>query len=74
VTRVVIDQHFSQRHRINRLLSVIAQSPFLLGAGIDEDTALIIHGRSGVEIVGEGSVTVIDCRRRPGRATSPCSA
>jgi cyanophycinase len=55
VTRVVIDQHFSQRHRINRLLSVIAQSPFLLGAGIDEDTALIIHGRSGVEIVGDAA-------------------
>ena len=63
VTRVVIDQHFSQRHRINRLLSVIAQSPFLLGAGIDEDTALIVHGQSGVEVIGEGSVTVIDCRQ-----------
>jgi cyanophycinase len=63
VTRVVIDQHFSQRHRINRLLSVVAPSPFLLGAGIDEDTALIVHGRSGIEVVGEGSVTVIDCRQ-----------
>ena len=62
VTRVVIDQHFSQRHRINRLLSVIAQSPFLLGAGIDEDTALIVHGQSGMEVVGEGTVTVTDCR------------
>jgi cyanophycinase len=63
VTRVVIDQHFSQRHRINRLLSVVAQSPFLLGAGIDEDTALIVHGPSAIEVMGEGSVTVVDCRR-----------
>jgi len=62
VHRVVIDQHFSQRQRIHRLLSVVAQSPFLLGAGIDEDTALIIHGRAGFEIMGDGTVTVLDCR------------
>ncbi|TFW31163.1 cyanophycinase [Duganella callida] len=62
VPRVVIDQHFSQRHRINRLLSVVAQSPFLLGAGIDENTALIVHGDAGLEVAGEGCVTVVDCR------------
>jgi cyanophycinase len=62
VHRVVIDQHFSQRQRIHRLLSVVAQTPFLLGAGIDEDTALIVHGRAGFEIMGEGTVTVLDCR------------
>lgn len=62
VHRVVIDQHFSQRQRINRLLSVVAQSPFLLGAGIDENTALIVHGRVGFEVMGEGTVTVLDCR------------
>lgn len=62
VQRVVIDQHFSQRHRIHRLLSVVAQTPFLIGAGIDEDTALIVHGRAGIEVIGEGTVTVLDCR------------
>lgn len=62
VHRVVIDQHFSQRQRIHRLLSVVAQTPFLLGAGIDEDTALIVHGRAGFEVMGEGTVTVLDCR------------
>lgn len=62
VHRVVVDQHFSQRQRIHRLLSVVAQSPFLLGAGIDEDTALVVHGRAGFEIMGEGTVTVLDCR------------
>ncbi|NYE59475.1 cyanophycinase [Duganella sp. 1224] len=61
VSRVIIDQHFSQRHRINRLLSAIAQSPFLLGAGIDEDTALIVQG-DGIAVVGEGTITVADCR------------
>ncbi|WP_343729869.1 cyanophycinase [Duganella sp.] len=61
ISRVIIDQHFSERHRINRLLSAIAQSPFLLGAGIDEDTALIVHEDS-IEVAGQGSVTVVDCR------------
>lgn len=61
ISRVVIDQHFSQRHRLNRLLSVIAQSPFLLGAGIDEDTALVVRD-GGIEVVGDGTVTVADCR------------
>lgn len=61
ISRVVIDQHFSQRHRLNRLLSVIAQSPFLLGAGIDENTALVVH-EGGIEVVGAGTVTVADCR------------
>jgi len=62
VPRVVIDQHFAQRHRIHRLLGVVAQTPFLLGAGIDEDTALIVHGRAGIEVIGAGAVTVLDCR------------
>jgi cyanophycinase len=62
VTRVIIDQHFSQRHRLNRLLSVVAQSPFLLGAGIDEDTALVV-ACDRIEVVGEGTVTVVDCRQ-----------
>lgn len=62
ISRVIIDQHFAQRHRLNRLLSVIAQSPFLLGAGIDEDTALVVQ-EGGIEVVGEGTVTVADCRQ-----------
>lgn len=62
VQRVVIDQHFSQRHRLARLLSVVAQNPYLLGVGIDEDTALLIEAGGGIEIVGAGAVTVIDGR------------
>lgn len=61
IRSVIIDQHFSQRHRLNRLLSVLAQSPFLMGAGIDEDTALVVRGQ-GIEVVGDGTVTVVDCR------------
>ncbi|UOD30029.1 cyanophycinase [Massilia violaceinigra] len=62
VQRVVIDQHFSQRQRLARLLTVVAQNPYLLGVGIDEDTALLIEGGGGIEILGAGAVTVIDGR------------
>lgn len=60
--RVVIDQHFSERHRLGRLLAVVAQNPYLLGAGIDEDTALIVEPGLGLEVVGEGAVTILDGR------------
>lgn len=60
--RVVIDQHFSERQRLGRLLAVVAQNPYLLGAGIDEDTALIVEPGQGIEVVGDGAVTVVDGR------------
>ena len=41
----VIDQHFEQRNRYGRLLMIVAQSPQLLGIGVDEDTAAVVHGR-----------------------------
>ncbi len=63
VANAIVDQHFSQRHRLSRLLSALAQRPDLLGVGIDEDTALIIEPSQSVEIVGKGSVTLVDPRR-----------
>jgi cyanophycinase len=57
---VVIDQHFEQRNRYGRLLSLVAQSPSLLGIGIDEDTAAVVHGNSRLEVIGRGAVTVVD--------------
>jgi len=60
--RVVSDQHFSERHRLARLLTVVAQNPYLQGIGIDEDTALVIDRGLGVEVVGQGAVTIIDGR------------
>ena len=62
VQRVVIDQHFSERHRLARLLTVVAQNPYLLGIGIDEDTALVVERGVGIEVIGAGSVTVVDGR------------
>lgn len=58
--KVVVDQHFSERQRLSRLLSVVAQNPYLQGIGIDEDTALVIERGVGIEVIGQGAVTVVD--------------
>lgn len=62
VRRVIFDQHFSERQRLGRLLAAVAQNPYLLGAGIDENTALIVRPGHGVEVIGDGAVTLIDGR------------
>jgi cyanophycinase len=59
--RAMIDTHFTQRRRLQRLFMVIAQNPELLGVGIDEDTAVVIHGHLG-EVRGRGSLTFVDGR------------
>jgi len=60
--KVVIDQHFSERQRLSRLLSIVAQNPYLQGIGIDEDTALVVERGIGIEVLGEGAVTIVDGR------------
>jgi cyanophycinase len=57
---VVIDQHFEQRNRIGRLVALVAQSPALLGIGLDEDTAAIVSPSGVLEVVGKGAVTILD--------------
>ncbi|MBW4559369.1 MAG: cyanophycinase [Trichormus sp. ATA11-4-KO1] len=56
---VVIDQHFSQRGRLGRLISALVQEPAGLGFGIDENTAMVVTD-SQIEVIGQGSVTIID--------------
>lgn len=58
--RIVIDQHFSQRHRIGRLFTAVALNPFLVGVGIDEDTAACLTSDNRMSVWGRGSVTVVD--------------
>jgi cyanophycinase len=56
----VVDQHFSQRGRIVRLLAAIAQNPRVLGIGIDEDTAILVRDGAGFDVLGSGAVYVLD--------------
>lgn len=56
---MVVDQHFAQRARIERLLGAIAENPGVLGVGIDEDTAVIVE-YDRFDVIGSGAVYVAD--------------
>ena len=62
VEDVIIDQHFDQRGRYGRLLSMVAASPNLLGMGIDENTAAEIRGGKVMSVIGAGSIFVVNAR------------
>jgi cyanophycinase len=59
---IIVDQHFSERGRMGRLLSIYAANPGLLSIGLDEDTAVLIEGDGMMEVLGTGMVTVINGR------------
>lgn len=59
--RLIIDQHFSQRMRTGRLMAAAAYNPFLLGVGIDEDTAIVIEPTNQLRVLGQHSVVIVDC-------------
>lgn len=58
---LLIDQHFSQRGRFDRLLSAIAENKEIMGIGIDENTAIIVSGGK-FEVYGPNQVLVLDGR------------
>ncbi|MBA2113551.1 cyanophycinase [Bremerella alba] len=55
---VIIDQHFLARNRMNRLLYAVGKHPDQIGVGIDESTAIEVHGNR-CRVLGESTVTVI---------------
>jgi cyanophycinase len=57
----LVDQHFSERGRFPRLLAATLAQPEVIGVGLDEGTAVIVQGRR-FEVLGRGTVTVIDAR------------
>ncbi|PVM93656.1 cyanophycinase [Caulobacter endophyticus] len=59
VRDMIIDQHFAERGRIGRLLGAVAESPRVLGVGIDEDTAVILEGEAFC-VIGSGAVYIVD--------------
>ena len=58
--RVIIDQHFNRRGRMGRLLAALSFNPFVCGLGIDENTAAFIGPDGNMEVVGHGTVSVVD--------------
>jgi cyanophycinase len=59
---VIIDQHFDQRGRYGRLMSMVAASPNLLGMGIDENTAAEIRDGRVMSVIGAGAIFVVNAR------------
>jgi cyanophycinase len=57
---IIIDQHFSERGRISRLITAVSYNPYNLGIGIDENTAIILDGKGVLEVFGAGSTTIVD--------------
>lgn len=58
----VVDTHFNQRGRVNRLLTIFAHNPQVLGIGIDENTAIDLVPGDRFSVLGEGAVMVFNGR------------
>ena len=59
IRNCAIDQHLLARKRENDMLPVIRKHPHLLGIGIDESTALFVHGNTA-EVIGKSKVLFYD--------------
>jgi cyanophycinase len=57
---IIIDQHFTERGRISRLITAVSYNPYNLGIGIDENTAIILNNEGILEVFGQGTVTIVD--------------
>lgn len=60
IPEVIVDQHFHNRNRMARLLSAVASSTDKLGIGIDEDTCAMFEGNGTFQVIGKGTVTIVD--------------
>jgi len=63
IRTAIIDQHFVTRRRHNRLISLVAENPQLLGIGVDEETAIVVGPDERFEVVGNRQVVVLDASR-----------
>jgi cyanophycinase len=60
IPEVIVDQHFHNRNRMARLLSAVASNIDKMGIGIDEDTCAMFEGNGTFQVIGKGTVTVVD--------------
>jgi cyanophycinase len=56
----IIDQHFIQRKRHNRLISLVLEHPDLVGIGIDEETAILVFPDHTCKVIGRRTVMIYD--------------
>lgn len=62
IPEIIVDQHFHNRNRMARLLSAISGHPDRLAIGIDEDTCAMFEAAGYLEVIGRGTVTIVDPR------------
>ncbi|MBD3583074.1 cyanophycinase [Flavobacterium selenitireducens] len=62
IDSMTFDTHFMRRGRIGRLVQVIAANSSVLGIGLSENTGILLWGDDCLEVVGEGSVMIVDGR------------
>jgi cyanophycinase len=60
IPEVIVDQHFHNRNRMARLLSAAASNMDKLAIGIDEDTCAMFENDGTFQVIGKGTVTVVD--------------
>ncbi|MGN8068525.1 cyanophycinase [Mucilaginibacter sp. 22184] len=72
IHNVAIDQHILKRNRQFDLLSFIKSRPDLLGIGIDESTAIVVH-QNTFEVIGVSYVGIYDARNFAGAVKNPSS-
>lgn len=60
IPEVIVDQHFHNRNRMARLMSAVAAHPERLGIGIDEDTCAMFERDGVLQVMGKGTVTIVD--------------
>lgn len=60
--KTAIDQHINTRNRWDHIIPVIVQKPHLLGLGLSEGTAVIVHADT-LEVAGKYMVAVHDNTR-----------
>ena len=62
IPEVIVDQHFHNRNRMARLLSCISGHSERLGIGIDEDTCAVFDQEGSLQVLGKGTVTIVDAQ------------
>jgi cyanophycinase len=60
IPQVIVDQHFHNRNRMARLISALSGHTDRLGIGIDEDTCALFEGDGLLQVIGKGTVTILD--------------
>jgi cyanophycinase len=69
VGNLVLDQHFLERGRLTRLITVVLEKPLRVGLGVDRETAVLITGKK-LEVLGKGqAVLVVPVKSSPPKQT-----